>query len=52
VTDDDGRRVTLSKMSTVQAAKFLDECRNLVSTTVGIYIPDPNPNWKSERSTE
>ena len=47
VYDDNGRRITLSKMNTEQASKWLDECRNLMASR-GIYIPDPDPNWKEK----
>jgi galactokinase len=47
VYDDEGRKVTLSKMTTDQASKWFEECRNLLSSR-GIYVSDPNPNWKNE----
>jgi len=49
ITDDDGKRVTLSKMSTVQASKFFDECRNLIATSINLDIEDPDKNWKEEK---
>lgn len=42
VYDEDGRKVTLSKMNTEQASKWFDECRNLLSSR-GIYVDDPDP---------
>jgi hypothetical protein len=45
VYDDEGKRVTLSKMNTEQASKWLEDCRNLLASR-GIYVPDPDPNWK------
>jgi len=45
VYDEDGRKVTLSKMTTEQASKWLEDCRNLLASR-GIYISDPDPNWK------
>ena len=47
VYDEEGGRVTLSKMNTEQASFFLNMCRNLLAGR-GIYIPDPNPNWKKK----
>lgn len=47
-TDEEGRRVTLSKMSTVQAANLFERFRTLVGP-LGIDIPDPDPNWKKEK---
>jgi len=52
VVDDDGKKVTLSGMSTVQSAKFFDECRNLTASKTGIYVADPDPNWNKKNSTE
>ena len=45
--DDEGLRVTLSKMGTVQAANLFESFRNIVSP-LGIVIPDPNPYYKKE----
>ena len=45
IFDDDGKRVTLSKMSTKQAAEFFDAIRNYASSQWGIVIPDPDRNW-------
>ena len=39
-TDEDGRRVTLSKMSTVQASNLFERFRTIVAP-LGIDIPDP-----------
>lgn len=44
-TDDEGRRVTLSKMNTEQAARLFESFRNIVAG-IGIVIPDPNPEWR------
>lgn len=43
-TDKDGRRVTLSKMDTVQASSLSERYRTLMAG-IGIVIPDPDPNW-------
>ena len=42
IYDEEGRRVTLSGMSTEQASKWLKECRNLMSSR-GIFVDDPDP---------
>jgi hypothetical protein len=47
IADEEGKRVTLSKMTTDQACKWFDECRNLLASR-GIYIPEPDPNWKDK----
>ncbi len=44
-TDDEGRRVTLSKMNTEQAGKLFEGFRKTVAGA-GIYIDDPNPDWE------
>lgn len=46
-TDEDGRRVTLSKMNTAQAARLFEDFRNLMAP-LGIVVPDPDPNWKEK----
>jgi hypothetical protein len=48
VYDDFGRRITLSKMSVGQAAKFFEDCRNLLASR-DIVVPDPDPNWKHKK---
>lgn len=47
-TDEDGRRITLSKMSSKQAADLFDRFRAIVAP-LGIVIPDPNPNWNTKK---
>jgi hypothetical protein len=42
--DEEGRRITLSKMSTLQAANFFERFRTIIAG-IGIVIPDPNPEW-------
>jgi hypothetical protein len=46
-TNEDGSRITLSRMSTVQAANLFERFRAIVAP-LGIVIPDPNPNWRDE----
>ncbi len=45
-TDAEGRRITLSKMSTVQAANLFERYRNIMAP-IGIVIPDPNIEWRT-----
>lgn len=42
--DDEGRRVTLSKMNTKQASDLFERFRTIMGP-IGINIPDPDPNW-------
>jgi hypothetical protein len=46
-TDEDGRRVTLSKMSTKQAGNLFESFRNTVAP-LGIVISNPDPNWETK----
>ncbi len=46
-TDKDGRRVTLSKMNTLEASNLFERYRNIMAP-LGIVIDDPNPNWKKK----
>lgn len=46
--DDNGKRVGLSKMNTLQAAKFFDDTRNFISSQWGIWIPEPDKNWRNK----
>ena len=43
-----GKRITLSKMDTAQAAKFFDDCRNFWSSQWQIYVHEPDKDWKSK----
>lgn len=43
--DDEGRRVTLSKMNTKQASDLFERFRTILGP-LGIDIPDPDPDWK------
>ena len=45
--DDNGKRITLSRASTIQASKHLEDCRNLLAGH-GIYVPEPNPEYNKE----
>jgi len=45
--DEDGKRVTLSRANTVQASKHLKDCCNLLASR-GIYIPEPDPEWRNK----
>jgi hypothetical protein len=45
---DDNGRVTLSKMTTEQASKFFEDCRNFMASQWNIIIPDPRPDWKEK----
>jgi hypothetical protein len=44
--DDEGRRVTLSKMDTLQASRLFEGVRNILAP-IGINVPDPDINWKN-----
>lgn len=43
-----GERKTLSKMDTIEAATFFDNCRDHAARTWGILIPDPDPSWREK----
>jgi hypothetical protein len=47
-TDDEGRRVTLSKMNTAQAASLFERFRDTVAP-LGIVIDDPDPEWYKKK---
>ena len=42
--DEEGRRVTLSKMNTIQAANLFERFRATIAPC-GIVIDDPRPDW-------
>lgn len=46
--DAEGRRVTLSKMSTIEASNWFERCRNLLASR-GFYVNDPDPHWKDKK---
>jgi len=41
IFDEDGSRVTLSKMDVAQANKFIKDARNYISAEWSIFIPEP-----------
>jgi len=43
-TDMDGKRTTLSKMTTIQAANLYKALQGIFAP-IGIDIPDPDPKW-------
>ncbi len=47
-TDADGRRVTLSKMNTLQASELFERYRNIMAP-LGIVIDDPDPAWRTKK---
>lgn len=44
----DGARITLSKMTTIEASTFYEKIRNYVASQWSIVIPEPDPNWKEK----
>ncbi len=46
-TDEDGRRITLSKMNTKQANALFEAFRTIVAP-IGIYIDDPDEDWEKK----
>ena len=44
----DGQRITLSRMTIEEASRWFEECRNLLASR-GIFVPDPDPNWREKR---
>lgn len=49
--DEDGRRTTLSKMSTKQASDLFERFR-MIMAPLGIDIPDPRPDWKDHEQSK
>jgi hypothetical protein len=47
IYNEDGKRITLSQSDTKQAAEFYTNCTTLLASR-GIYVPDPDPNWKDK----
>jgi hypothetical protein len=45
VYDEEGRKLSLSKMNIAEAAKFFEQCYNFLSSR-GFEIPNPDPNWR------
>jgi len=48
IFDEQGKRVTLSKMDVAQATKFINDIRNFISSQWEIYIDDPDKDWDKE----
>ena len=46
IEDDEGNITTLSKATIEQAMKFINNTRDWVASQWGIYVPDPDPNWR------
>jgi hypothetical protein len=42
-----GKRITLSKASTLEASKHFEDCRTLLAAH-GIYVPEPDKSWRTE----
>jgi len=49
IFDENGKRITLSKMDTAQASKFFEDCRNHLASQWSIYISEPDENWKDKK---
>jgi len=51
--DDDGKRITLSHIMADKAkvAEFYDNCCNLVAAIWGIYVPEPQKDWRDKNDT-
>lgn len=47
-TYQDDKRITLSKMTTVEAADFYEKISNYAASQWSIVIPDPDPEWKTK----
>jgi len=47
IYDEAGKRITLRDADTKQAAEFFDNCTKLLASR-GIYVPDPDPNWRNK----
>jgi len=45
----DGKRVTMSDMDTQEMASFFDRCLKFASSQWGIYVPEPDKNWKDKK---
>jgi hypothetical protein len=50
VFDENGKRITLSKMTIEQAMKQFEMVRNFAASQWSIYIPDPDPNWREKKN--
>jgi len=49
IYNDDGKKITLSRMNTEQASRFFETCRNHLASRFGVVIPDPNPEMRSKK---
>ena len=45
----DGKRITLSRMTTAEAATFYENVGNYAASQWSIVIPEPNKDWKDEK---
>ena len=45
--NSEGKRITLSKMNTIEASDWFERCRNLLASR-GFYVNDPDPNWREK----
>jgi len=54
IYSEEGQRITLSHKDcdTKAASNFLEEVRNWSASQWGIYIAEPNPDWKEENGKE
>jgi hypothetical protein len=43
----DGKRITLSKATTTEASQHFTDCCTLLAAH-GIYVEEPNPNWRKD----
>jgi hypothetical protein len=50
IFNEKGEKITLSKANRKQASKHLDDCMVLLANR-GIYVPNPNPNWRNENES-
>jgi len=44
-----GHRITLSKSSTTEAAKFFEDVRNFLASQWSIVVENPDPDWKNKK---
>jgi hypothetical protein len=45
---DHGESVRLSKMTTIQASTFFNNCRDWLAT-FGVVVPNPDPQWREKQ---
>ena len=46
---DMGETLGLSEMTIEQASKFFENCRAWAATQLGLNIPEPNKDWRTNR---